>query len=492
MKFLVLIFLLFQSFHSYSNFEWNNNCNDAYTRILLLEFDRANEIIHKEKKANPDNKIVYLLENYIDFFKIQIGEEKSDYLKNLEQIDSRIKAISQGDKESYWLDYCLAEIYIQTAANRLKFGDYFKAAYEINKAYRLLSSNKDKYPKFIPNNKSFAILETLIGSIPEKYEWVLSLANMNGSINNGIKNLKDIIEELKVNKRYNYLINESYFYYSFLKMNLQNDTSGLNFLIEEIQDNPLQILKFASNRIATKLGKNDLAISILQNRVENTNAYPFNYLDFLLAKGQLNNLDPNAKINFQLYIDNFKGENYIKSSYMYLSWLAIIEGDTNLFHTYQSKINTNGSTFVGSDKEAQSQFLNQTIPNVDLLKARLLYDGGYYHKSLTILEENIFNDNDSDNFLESTYRKAVNHEKLGNIDSAKQKFILTYKLGKSKSFYFAAKSALHLGEIYEKENNILKSKEYYQKCIDLKNHEYEQSLEQKAKSKLNSIRTSNP
>ena len=101
MKFLVLIFLLFQSFHSYSNFEWNSNCNDAYKKILLLEFDHANEIIYKEKKVNPKNKIVYLLENYIDFFKIQIGEEKSDYLKNLEQIDNRIKAISKGNKDSY-------------------------------------------------------------------------------------------------------------------------------------------------------------------------------------------------------------------------------------------------------------------------------------------------------------------------------------------------------------------------------------------------------
>lgn len=491
MKFLVLIFLLFQSFHSYSNFEWNSNCNDAYKKILLLEFDHANEIIYKEKKVNPKNKIVYLLENYIDFFKIQIGEEKSDYLKNLEQIDNRIKAISKGNKDSYWFDYCLAEIYIQTAANRLKFGDYFKAAYEINKAYRLLSSNKEKYPEFIPNNKSFAILETLIGSIPEKYEWALSLVNMNGSIDNGIKNLEDIIELMKVNKQYNYLIDESYFYCSFLKMNLQNDTSGLNSLIAEIQDRPLQILKFASNRIATKLGENDLAISILQNREENTNAYPFNYLDFLLAKGKLNKLDSDAKTDFQSYIDNFKGENYIKSSYMYLSWLAIIEGDTNLFYTYQSAINTNGSLFVGSDKEAQNQFLNKTIPNVNLLKARLLFDGGYYDRSLAILNKNSFK-NDSDYFLELTYREAVNYQKLGKIEIAKQKFTLAFELGKSKTYYFGAKSALHLGEIYENENNILKSKEYYQECIDLKNHEYEQSLEQKAKSRLNSIKTSNP
>jgi hypothetical protein len=491
MKFLVLILLLFQSFHSYSNFEWNSNCNDAYNKIIRLEFDLANQIILKEKKVNPENRIVYLLDNYIDFFKIQIGEERSDYLHNIEQIEKRINAVSEGKKDSYWHDYCLAEIYIQTAANRLKFGDYFKAALEINKAYRLLSVNKEKYPQFTPNNKSFAILETLIGSIPSKYEWVLTLANMNGSIDNGIKNLEKIIEEIKISDQYNYLIDESYFYCSFLKMNLQNDTSGLNTLISNIEDSPLEILKFAGNRIASKLGQNDLAISILQNRKENKDAYPFKYLDFLQGKGKLNKLDQSAKNYFISYIKDFKGENYIKSSYMYLSWLAIIDGDTNSFYDYQSAINTNGSSLVGSDKEAQNQFTNKTIPNVDLLKARLLFDGGYFEKSLTILHEITFSNN-SEFFIESIYRKAVNQENLGMTEYAKQNFLLAFEFGRLKTAYYGAKSALHLGRIFQKEGNVLKSKEYYQKCIDLKNHEYEQSLEQKAKTGLNSLRTSNP
>lgn len=482
---------MFQSFYSFSNFEWNKNCDKAYKKILLLEFKTANQIILEEKKNNPSNKIVYLLDNYIDFFKIQIGEEKADYTNNIKQLEVRIKNISNGNKNSEWYNYTLAEIYIQTAANRLKFGDYLKAAYDINKAYRLLSSNKKKYPEFIPNNKSFAILETLIGVIPEKYNWVLSLVRMNGSIENGLNNLDKVIKNMKNNTLYNYLIDESYFYFSFLKMNLQNDTSGLNSLISEIKDSPLQILNFASSRIASKVGENDLAISILENRVQSPNSYPFYYLDFLVGKGKLNNLDSNAKDEFILYINHFNGENYIKSSYMYLSWLAIIEGDTNLFHNYQAKINTNGSLLVGSDKEAQNQFLNNIIPNVDLLKARLLYDGGYYKRSLLVLE-NISFPNNSDYMLELLYRKAVNYEKLGKTDLAVKNFILSYKLGKSKPYYFAAKSAVHLAKIYEKNKNIASAKEYYQKCIDLENHEYEQSLEQKAKAGLNRIKISNP
>jgi len=491
MRFLLLLFLILQSFISYSKFEWNTNCDLAYEKIINLEFDLANEIILLEKKKNPSNKIVHLLDNYIDFFKIQIGEEKSDYLINLSLIDFRLSEISEVKNNSYWKDYCLAEIYIQTAANRLKFSDYSRAVYEINKAYRLLSLNKKKYPKFIPNNKSLAILETLIGSIPEKYSWILSLINMNGSINNGLKKLENIIEELKINKQYNYLISETYFYYSFLKMNLQNDDHGLQSIINEIKESPLHILNFACNRLATKLGQNDLAISVLENRKINENTYPFHYLEYLLAKGKLNKLDLSAKKHFEFYIKTFKGENYIKSSLMYLSWIAIIENDTTLFLKYQDDIKKYGSLLVDSDKEAENNFSNKNIPNVNLIKSRLLYDGGFYENSLDILQESNFEKN-TDNFLELNYRKAVNYYKLGQNEKAIAKFEISYQLGKSKKYYFAAKSALNLGYIYLQKENYFKSKEYFQKCIDLKDHEYEQSLEQKAKAALKNIRISNP
>ena len=491
MRFLLLLIFIFQSYNSYSNFEWNTNCDLAYKKIINLEFDLANKIISNEKKENPSNKIVFLLENYIDFFKIQIGEEKSDYLKNIEIIEYRISSVSAQENNSKWHNYCLAEMYIQTAANRLKFGDYLKASFEINKAYRLLLINKNNYPDFIPNNKSFAVLETIIGSIPEKYDWILSLANMNGSVSNGIKSLKEIIKVLKTDNKFNYLIDETYFYYSFLKMNLQNNESELQLIINDIKDSPLQILNFACNRLANKLGQNQLALSVLENRKKYKNAYPFYYLDFLIGKEKLNKLDFSAKNHFSFYTNNFKGENYVKSSYMYLSWIALFENDSSLFKIYQKKIDLFGSSLVGSDKEAQNFFSDKTIPNTSLLKARLLFDGGFYTKSLTTLKSNKY-DEKSDLFLESSYREAVNYFKLKQTEKAIEKFELTYKLGKSKKYYYSAKSALNLAYIFFEKENYSKSKEYFQKCIELKYHEYEQSLEQKAKAGLNNLKISNP
>ncbi len=61
----------------------------------------------------------------------------------------------------------------------------------------------------------------------------------------------------------------------------------------------------------------------------------------------------------------------------------------------------------------------------------------------------------------------------------------TIRLGKNETWYFAANSALMLGQLYENEKDFNKAAYYYNLCIDMKNHEYENSIEQKAQAGLN-------
>ena len=71
--------------------------------------------------------------------------------------------------------------------------------------------------------------------MPDKYSWTLSIIGMNGSIDQGMNELASLIEELKQNDQYSFLLDETYFLYSFLKMNLQNDRKGLQEILRDIQ-----------------------------------------------------------------------------------------------------------------------------------------------------------------------------------------------------------------------------------------------------------------
>jgi len=46
---------------------------------MRLRFDDANTELAYLRRTEPDNQISYFIENYIDFFRIFIGEQQSDF-----------------------------------------------------------------------------------------------------------------------------------------------------------------------------------------------------------------------------------------------------------------------------------------------------------------------------------------------------------------------------------------------------------------------------
>ena len=288
---------------------------------------------------------------------------------------------------------------------------------------------------------------------------------------------------------YHFLLDETYFMYSFLKMNLQNDREGLKKILTNIQDSENLLLNFAANRIATKLGENDLAIAVLDNRKQTTAHYPFLYLEYLLGVGKQNKMDAKAILHFEKYVQKFKGENYLKAAYMRISWHHLLKGDIENFKLSQANIYYYGSTLVDEDKEAQKAFESRTQPHALLLKARLLFDGGYYTKAQKTLKKigNPMLISNGRNIIEYFYRSGRVHEAQKEILLAKENYQKTIDLGRHSSYYYAAKSALQMGIIWEQNNNLSKAQYYFEDCISMEDHEYEQSIEQKAKAGLNRI-----
>ena len=474
---------------SFADFQWNTNCQQAYALIIQLKFDNAQSLLEKEKKVNPENTLVFFIENYADYLKIQIGEEKSDFEKLKKNKDIRLNIIEDAESDSPWYLYSRAEINLQWAANRLKFGEYLTAALEINKAYRLIKENAERYPNFIPNKKSLGLLYTLIGSVPEQYSWVLSVIGMEGSIKTGLEMMNKAIIEMKTNRDYNIMLEESYFLYAFLKINLDNDKQDLVNLLSELKSKDHLLMNFASSRIASKLGQNDLAIKILENRKIDHDHYPFYYLEYLLAVAKQNKLDDDCIVHYNNYLKKFNGENYKKSALMRISWQYLIKGDLDNYGVFKDKIKRLGATQIDADKEAKSYSENKERPQANLLKARLLFDGGYYKDAIMELQNiddpNFFSN--SKNTLEYFYRIARCQENTENYDEAIVNYNKTIKMGSKKHYFYAAKSALQLGMYYEKIGEVKEAKKYLNTCVEMEDHQYEQGIEQKAKAGLNRL-----
>lgn len=490
----IIIFLLGFCKINASTISMTKEYEQAYLEILKLRFASAESFIHSNRSADNTNVMHLYLEGYIDFLKTIISEEETDYARLLDKKNSRMKAIERTTGNSPWRLYAMAQLNLQSGVSSMKFGDYSKAARDITKAYSQFNENNKRYPAFKPNMTGMGLFNILIGSIPENYTWVSNLFGIEGDINTGIKQLQEALHVSVPQNPYPYLYYESLFLATFVTFNLANtdDNAGkmLNILKQQNADKHLKeypLLIYAASSFYADRGENDNALWLLINRPVSNDYYKFHYLDYLTGVAMLKKLDPRARIYLLRFTSNFKGRNFIKSAYQKIAWSYLIEGDTANYKKYIARVEHFGIIDVDNDKEAMKEALSRKIPNPELLKARLLFDGGYYSKAQTTLQSiNVFR-LPVDQHIEHSYRSARIQHKMGNTDRAKEAYLRTYKLGKSRPVYYAANSMLSLGIIYEEEGQNDQALWCYKECQKLDFEDYRSSILQKAKAGINRV-----
>ena len=495
--FLVMgAFLLFIPF-SQAQYNFDENCQHAYQAVIGLRFAEARRLIDSEKKSDPGNLIPVYLENYIDFLTLIIGEDRKAFDLLKERKTERIDKLEKGRQDSPFYNFCLAEVYIQWAFARLKFGDYTTAAFEIRKAHALFSANQVKYPSFIVNKIGLGLVHVVVGIVPDNYKWVTKLMGVDGSVDKGIGEIMQAAGYSGADNTTRLYKTEALFYLAFLQANLQKNKKDalplVNILRNQHDDNlsvKSPLLIFASASVLMKNGYNDEALAFLQERNLLTQCYPFHYLDFLEGMARLNKLDLTASVYFEKFTRNFRGQNYIRSAYQKMAWVGLLHGDTTLYHLYMRQLKIKGGAVVDEDKQGTSESVREMIPNVTLLRARLLFDGGYYSRALdellgTTLKMIVRSKRD---LVEYNYRLGRIYHETGKFQKAVEYYEQTIRNGREEPYYFAAGAAFQLGLLYENNGAWLKADSAYRICLSINTPEYKTSLGQKARAGLNRIK----
>src|SRR5690606_29608426 len=149
-----------------------------------------------EKSENSTNGIIILLENYIDFFSLLASENKSDYQSWKDRKSSRIIALERHDKNSPFYLFSQAEINLQWGLLHNRFQDNLGSAMDIWKAEKLLRSNTDKFPDFLPNRKSAGLIDVIFGAIPANLKRFTNPLGVRGNISRGIGTLEGLVTSL--------------------------------------------------------------------------------------------------------------------------------------------------------------------------------------------------------------------------------------------------------------------------------------------------------
>lgn len=480
----VCICLLSVAAFSQKVYDFNPTCRAAYNEIIKLKLSAGKELIDKERQQNPDNLIPDLLEGYIDFFTLFFNEDPTVYAARKDNFDKRITAFDSGPKNTPFYRYCKGLTYIQRAAIKIKFGERYSAGWDFKKANSLINDNADKYPSFQPNNMLLGPIEVVIGTIPQGYKWITSLFGMKGSISEGMQVMRNFLNS---NDTYAKLFNnEATFYYCYLMFYIENKPEEVFKLIQtkklDLVNNHL--FAYLAANLAINSKQTDYAGKVILARNLSADYMQTAAWDFEMGYVTLHKLQLDEAIKyFSQFLNKFKGKFYVKDVLQKISWAYYLKGDKAKAEEYRLLTIKNGSTESDADKKAYRDARKNFWPSELLLKARILNDGGYQKEALALLQGKTVNDFPKpEDALDFTYRLARIYDDMGKDDEAIKYYQATIKLGKTRPEYYAARAALQMGYIYEKRNQKSLAIAAYQEVLDMGDHEYKDSLDQRAKS----------
>jgi tetratricopeptide (TPR) repeat protein len=470
-----------------ANFIFNARCTQAYKDVFKLRLNDARAIIKDEKQRNPQNGINVLLDNYADYFDVLMSENRADYerLKDLES--DRIDALDGNDKNSPYYLYSQAEVYLQMGILKAKFGDYISSFRDIKKARGLIKDNIAKYPDFILNQKDNAVVEVILGALPSNLKGIAKFLGISGNTQVGLARLDKLHGELD-NKNLDMYMDEVTFFLCYIHINLLH-TKNYDKLMGYVRkmDDDSGLKNYLGGYVCAKTEHNDEAIQYLNIIQNGKQRLVLPAASYLLGYAKLCRMDTDANIYLARYLNEYKGGKYIKDTYLKLAYFYLLNNDLPKYNYYLALVRSKGNINDEKDKQALRE-ANDPAPDIDLLKARLYYDGAYYTKALALL-----NNNEQSDFklprdqLEYTYRLGRVFEKTGKYNEAIANYQKAINMGKATPYYYAANAALGTAVIYELRKDYDKAAIYYKLALSMKNHEYQNSAEYEAKQGLERI-----
>lgn len=485
---LFILVLVFVSFEANASFDFNQNCISAYKEIFSLRIANGRHLIEAEKKRNPQNAIPYLLDSYADYLTVLTTENRSDFERLKSNKSARLSKISKGDRNSPFYLFAIAEIHMQLALTHGYFQEYFNSSVELKKAYSALQENHKKFPDFIPNQKNLGILNAVLGSLPSGLKRTVSLFGMRGDTRTGVKILENLVDRLP-NSAWPYFYDEAVFWHAYVQTDILNNHQAYPEIIANAQkiDSSSLLKTYIVSYSGLRTARTNEAISALNSRPRGADYPTYAYLDYMNGVLHMRKLDSGAANHFQSYLRHYKGINYIKDTYLNLAWLSLLKGNMNGYRDYINLVKTKGHAIHEKDKQALRE-ANDPAPHPELLKARLLFDGGLYDRALDELKDRKAGDfkllRDK---IEFCYRLGRIYDEDSRDDLAIKFYQYAIDLGKGERYYFASNAAYRIGSIYEKKKNYPRAKQYYTMAIDMEDHDYERSIEARGKEGLSRI-----
>jgi hypothetical protein len=480
-----VVFLAFPGIKATAASEFRKPIQQAYTEMLKLRVRNGKNILTPELRKNPSNACGLLVANYADFLTIVLSQNEKIYDNLRDRQEDRLSQLEDLNEKTPYKRYAQAEIKLQLAMCQVFFADEVQAAWNVRSAFLLLKENQKLYPDFVPNRKSLGLLQVVIGSVPDSYQWVFNILGMRGDLKTGMANLET------ASRIANPFQTEALIYREFARdwMN-KNDSAGPAQMQKLAAENPDNLLfTYLAMSMLKKNKQSDAALQLYQKRPTDSRYLAFPYLhhmaaDLYLYKGEY----ARSQKENQYFLTHYAGKHYRKDAQFKAYLACFLNNDLLTAQFYFGNITGTGSALVEEDKYAEKFVERREALNRQLLKARLHTDGGFYAQAMDALDAfDLNNKTPLKDKVEYFYRKGRIFQGMNQIDSARNCYEKTVELSGTLPYYFAPNAALQLGYLAAEKNDKATAKFYFKKALSYPKHEYKNSIDSKAKIGLSTL-----
>ena len=463
----------------YSQEIWNNKYEKAYEEVLKLNFDISDSILFSVDYKIEATEAYIKSSNY--FINVMLNNYSNDILKN-DSISFYLEIVNSSELDSPWINYFQVEMLTMKSLINVRLKNKMSSAYGIYKASKLAKSTLKTYPDFAPIKTLHGFQQCTFSQIPDNYKSIASFFGIEGNYNQGIKEITNSLEDIDAG----IIKNKSKFIEVFAKKEFGKiDSVRISSSIENYKQYPVMIYyeSYLLYKDANIAGAKKLLIdneAVWQNKM--------NYLNYFTGKLLAFSINYTAEKYFIQFLENTKTDNFKQSTYRYLAYLELLRNSRIQYKKYVDLINANNFTSQSeSDKSAINEVTYITQPV--LIKAQLLFDGGFHTKAKELLlsyPKTRICHSESD-FIIYFYRLGSIHYKLNETELAIGKFEKCSTFNFNNNFHYQANAYLHLGELYLANGDKSSSKQNLKKCLDLNGFPYAYSIHGQAKKILKEL-----
>lgn len=466
-----------------AQFSYRNEEQNIQTQILNLTYPDDKPIV-----GNPINGIRNWLEAYRDFV-YQLTNNNDKTQEELHKsFDIQIQQIARLNDTSPYYHYCLSDIYLMKSYLYFIEGDYLHLVASFYKAQKHYHINFNRFPEFLPNNKHKLIDQAAI-------RWLS--VNVLGSFAETdsypeLQNIKNKYIQGEFFGSEKIVVRECNLLGLLFEASLENLTclpneQELQNMLVYAKSGPIET--FAISMLFKKWGYYQHQLKILQPSDSMKYLQRMNILNLYYGIALQNQLDSNCENYVTTFIKTQWQNKYIAYAELKLACHYFLKGDSLTMAGCIEKIRTNTDLQTSEDRQAFYEVSHATDWSPEILKSRMLFDGGKYSLSAKILIDaknrlTYFNPNQK---LEYAYRLGRAYDKMGEFNHAITFYQMVINSGKESEFYFPAYASYYLAEIYLKKNETALAKKYLNVCLRMDSPIYKQTIHQKANDQLNRL-----